>query len=545
MHRQMRFEKISAFLKKRLVAAIFFAGLAAPALAADPENCGTIVIPPNSDITSFSPLFADLQANGQAALLMYPALIWLNSDDEIDWSRSLASAITSPDNGLNYDITLRPWVWSDGVAVTSADVLYNFKLIKELGPNYPGYGSGGMPFLIKSITAPDALHVHIVLTHAVNPEWFIYNGISQLQPLPAHDWSRYTLDQIFQLQSTPSFYRVVDGPLKLVSFHPGLTATFVPNPAWPGPPVHFNQFVFSMIESDGASLQQVEAGDIDFTAVPTEFWNNVQNLPGLKLVYLAPQSTWDYIGLNFRNNKIAFLRDVRVRDAIEDAIDQPTMIKLVLHGQGYPVYGPITSADGQFMAPQLKAGNYPVGYDPAKALALLAQAGFTRGPDGVMQKNGTKLSFTALSPTGSTEGNEMSEFIQADLAKIGIDMKIREMEFNQMIALEDSQSDNWDAVFGGWAAGGYPSGETAFQTGAYDNSSDYSNPEMDQLINDSINKPGLDALFKYEIYASAQQPEIFTPAPWPPLLVRDRMQGVAAFYDPGGLDVTKLYCTAK
>ncbi|MDE8346291.1 MAG: ABC transporter substrate-binding protein, partial [Acidocella sp.] len=381
MHREMN---PRGRLMKHIAAAAFaLALLTAPAQAADARDCGTVVVPPNSDITSFSPLFADLLANGQAAELMYPALIWLNAQDDIDWSRSLASAITSPDNGLTYDITLRPWTWSDGVPVTSADVLYNFKLIKALGPEYPGYGSGGMPFLIKSITAPDASHVQIVLTHPVNAEWFIYNGISQLQPLPAHDWSRYSLDQIFQLQSTPSFYHVVDGPLKLVSFRPGLTATYVPNPAWPGPKMHFKRFVFDTIESDGAALQQVEAGEIDFTAVPTEFWRNVQHLPGLHLVYLPPQSTWDYIGLNFRNPKVAFLRDVRVRDAIQDAIDQKGLIKLALHGQGYAVYGPITSADGQFMAPQLRAGDYPVGYDPARARALLAQAGFSPGPDGI------------------------------------------------------------------------------------------------------------------------------------------------------------------
>jgi peptide/nickel transport system substrate-binding protein len=171
-----------------------------PVAHADQDDCGTIVVPTGigissgADITSFNPLIADSLYNAAAANLMYQGLIWINGHtEEIDWSRSLASAISSPDNGTTYNVTLRPWHWSDGVPVTTADVAYTFRLIKALGTTYSGFGAGGMPNIIKSLNIINATQFQVVLKRRVNPTWYIYNGLEQLLPLPAHSWGRHTL----------------------------------------------------------------------------------------------------------------------------------------------------------------------------------------------------------------------------------------------------------------------------------------------------------------------------------------------------------------
>ena len=93
-----------------------------PVFAETPGNCGTIVIPTglgvtsSADVTSLNPLLGNSLYNVQAASLMYLGLIWIDgADNQIDWRRSLASAITTQDNGTTYDVTLRPWHWSPGV----------------------------------------------------------------------------------------------------------------------------------------------------------------------------------------------------------------------------------------------------------------------------------------------------------------------------------------------------------------------------------------------------------------------------------------------
>jgi peptide/nickel transport system substrate-binding protein len=511
--------------------------------AAETGDCGTLVIPTTADVTSFSPLLGSSLANGQAAQLMYASLLWISATGQIDWSRSLASAVTSPDNGLTYDITLRPWHWSDGQPVTATDVIYMVSLIRQFGPAFGGYGQGGMPNLLQTVTARDALHVRIVLTRKVNPEWFIYDGLAQIIPLPEHAWRGFSLDQMVQRQSEPSFYNVVDGPLKLAGFAPDQYVVYVPNPAYDGPKMHFDRLVMPFIESDGASIEQIEAGDIDLTSLPMEFWSGVQHLRGVHIEILPELPTWNYILLNFHNQDVGFFDDVRVRQALAEAQDQNEIIALALHGVGYAVYAPINAADAMFEAPSIAAGRYPLRFDPAGARALLRAAGYAPGPDGIMQKHGQRLSFVVLSPSGSTEQDEVDEIIQRGFRAVGIDMKIHEIAFNQMLALDNGPPQGWQAEMMGQFFAGFPSGEAMFLSGAAGNNGGYSDPTMDRLIEASISQPGLDALHAYEIYASLRQPVIFSASEITALLVVNRLHGAAGFYQAGGLAPDTLYCT--
>ena len=526
--------------------------VAQTARADAPENCGTIVIPTGlgvssgADITSFNPLLVNSLYNQQAAGLMYLGLIWVNGNTgQIDWSRSLASSITSPDNGTTYDVTLRDWHWSDGVPVTTADIAYTFGLIKALGTNYVGYGAGGMPDIIKALRIISPTQFQVILKHPVNVSWFTYNGLGQLLPLPAHSWGKYTLDQIWQNQSSPEFFNVVDGPLFAKRLDIGLDLVMVPNPNFDGPKLHFDRLVFKFLESDGAAIQGLEAGDLDMANVPDALWNAVQHLPDVSIVTLPPDESFNEIVMNMKNPNVPFFRDVRVRDAMADAIDQEGMIKLIDHGAGEVIYGPVPPVPPTFLSPAMRAGHYPVGYDPAKSRALLSAAGYVPGPDGILQKDGKKLSFTFLMLTGDAVIAQVTEFIQSDLAKIGIQMKVHEIEFNQLVALLNTPKADWQAAGLGETVTGYPTGEELFATNSFQNSGGYSDPTMDRLIEESTNMPGLNGLFAYEDYASAQQPVIFFGREQISVLVRGRIHGMQNFVDGlGQYYPDQLYCAA-
>jgi peptide/nickel transport system substrate-binding protein len=534
----------------RFLLLLFALLAAAPALAQDKGDCGTIIIPTGvgvgsgADITSFSPMFGTSLYNAQAASLLYLGLIWLDADRQIDWPRSLASSITTPDQGLTYLVTLRTWHWSDGVPVTTADVTYTFNLIKQMGTTYPGYGTGGMPMIIKSLDVIDATHFKVVLTHRVNPLWYIYNGLAQLSPLPAHAWSRYNVDQQWQAQSTPAFFNVVDGPLKIQRLDVGLDAEFVPNPAYEGPKMHFERLIFRFVESNGAAIQALQSGDLDMANLPDSLWNATKDLPGIYKTPLPPSSGWNEIDLNFQNPAVAFLKDVRIRDAMQDAINQPAMVKLVFHDYGTMVFGPLPPLPPNFLAPDLRAGKFPVGYDPKKAKQLLAQAGFTPGPDGILQKSGKKLSFVTLYSTGDADIEQEAELIQSFLRAVGIDMQLRQIEFNQELALFNGPPAGWQTAIIGETLGAYPTGESSYETGGGENFEGYSDPEMDKLITASMNQPGMDGLYAYEDYVLAQQPAITYPESDVVVLARDRIHGIANFIDSeANYYPDQLYCT--
>ncbi len=515
------------------------------------SDCGTIIVPPGigegpgADVTSFNPLLVQSLYNQEATYLIFMQLIWINRYHQIDYSRSIASSVTSPDSGKTYDVTLRKWHWSDGVPVTSADVAYTYGLLKQLGSTSPEYGDGGMPDIIQSFNILDATHFTIVLKYSVNPTWFILNGLQTLQPLPQHFWGRYTLDQIWQNQSSPWFFSVVDGPLLIQKLVVGQEAVFVPNPNYDGPRVQFDRFIMQFMNSEGMELQAVESHDVDITNLPFALWDAAQHLPGLHIVQLPPSYSWHELIPNMLNPATPFFADVRVRDAISDAINQPEMIGLAMHGHGVPVYGPVPPVPVTFLSPAARAGDYPVAYNPEKARALLEQAGFAPGPDGIMQKKGERLAFTLMIPADQVMRIEMAESIQQNLHAIGIDMKVHQVEFNQMMALNVGPPEGWEAMMFASTVNAYPSGEDQFKVGGFYNTNGYASPTMDKLVDASTNEPGLGGLFAFEDYASAQQPVIFLPVEAYAVLVRNGLEGVENFLNPLGLwDPGALYCTA-
>jgi len=538
---------------RRALSILLLAALGAAPAKAAPGDCGTIVIPTGigvasgADITSLNPLLVNSLYNQTAASLMFQPLIWINGNTgQIDWSRSLASAITTPDNGTTYDVTLRPWHWSDGVPVTTADVAYAFSLIKQFGTTYSAYGAGGMPDIVKALNIISPTQFQVVLKHQVNPNWYIYNGLGQLEPLPQHAWGKYGADQIFQSQSDTSFFQVMDGPLLPQKLEIGLDLVMVPNPGWEGPKLHFNRLIWKFVESDGQTVQQVESGDLDMANVPMGLWNAVQNLPGIYMVNLPPSLDFNEIMLNFRNPKVAFFNDVRVRQAMADALNQAEMVALIDHGHGTEIYGPVPPVPPTYLTPAMKAGHYPVSYDPAKAIALLQEAGYRPGPDGIMQKNGQRLSFTYLNLTGDVLIEQITEMTQAYLKQVGIEMKVRDIEFNQMLALLNNPQADWQAAGLGEETTGYPTGEDLYKTGSFENSGGYSDPTMDKLIDESTDQPGLQGLYDYETYASAQQPVLFLEKESISILARNNIHGVRDFMDPAyNYYPDKLYCTGE
>jgi peptide/nickel transport system substrate-binding protein len=517
-----------------------FVALAAP----DTGDCGTVIAEANNDISSFSPLYANDEGNSRAAQLLFQPLVWVSRTGNVDFTRSIAANIDVSPDMTEFVITLRSWRWSDGVPVTAADVVYDAQMIQRLGVSYPNYGTGGIPNQIKSVTALDPMHVRILLNSPANPLWFIDNGLSQITPLPAHAWSGKSLTSLYQTQSDPAFFTVVDGPMRIARLDSGMDAVFVPNPTYVGPKLHLQRLVLNFIHGDGAALQQVEAGDLDFAPVPKELLNAVQHLPGLHLEPLSPPSFWYYLCLNFQNPAAAFFRDVRVRQAMQDALDQKAMIRLAFHGLGDAVYTAIPPVNANMLAPGLVKGDYPVGYDPDKARALLAAAGFVPGPQGILQKHGQPLSLTVLTASGSADEADMVLMMQAQLRVVGIDMKLHQVAFGQMMQALQNEPQDWEAAQLGTVSNPYPSGEGMFFTDAGENSGGYSDPEMDRVIAASIHKPGLAGLYDYETYMAAQQPVIFLATERNLDLVSNRIHGVGGFGDGELLAPDALSCTA-
>lgn len=151
-----------------------------------------------------------------------------------------------------------------------------------------------------------------------------------------------------------------------------------------------------------------------------------------------------YIGYNLRR---PLFRDVRVRRALGMAINVDDLIQYVLYGEAQRTSGPYYR-NQRYYDPDTPL----LPYDPEGAKALLAEAGWTPGPDGILQKDGERLAFKLITNNGNPQRKAILTIAQDAWKRIGID--VRTQAFEWTVFLEDFVNKNeFDAVVLAWGGG--------------------------------------------------------------------------------------------
>jgi peptide/nickel transport system substrate-binding protein len=508
---------------------------------ANAAPCGTLVIPSAigqddpAAVTSLNPLIGNSIYNQQSVNLLYRPLTWIGQNGQADPDRSLAQSVDSFDGGTRFVVTLKPWRWSDGVPVTADDVLFTFELIQELGPVFAYAGQGGLPDRIASVRAIDASHAEIRMKSPTDPQWFILDGLAAFYPLPRHAWARQGADMgrdaLWQRQTDPGLVAVVDGPFKLERFVPNQTISYVPNPLYGGHQAEVARLVIDFLEG-GSALHALRAGDVDMAQIRPALWNSVGNLPHIAIKHLLPSYGYATLTFNMKQERAPFFRDARVRRALTDAADQKTIIDVVYRGESTENRTAIPAEATQYRSPAVREGRLPVRTDLALAASELDAAGWRMGPDGVREKEGVRLAFTALFPVSSSDVLQVMQILQQNYRALGVAMRIQPVDFNTLIATSVGDAAGWDAVFVAVVDTGYPDGTGWYDTGGVNNAGGYANPRMDALIHASTAEGGLNALYGYEDLFAAEQPVNILPEGGFRLLVSDRVHGVDDFVNP-------------
>ncbi|HAL26615.1 MAG TPA: ABC transporter substrate-binding protein, partial [Chloroflexi bacterium] len=199
--------------------------------------------------------------------------------------------------------------------------------------------------------------------------------------------------------------------------------------------------VFSVVPDPNTQIAQALSGDIGLMLLDDKA--AVDRVKSASNLVVAPRPLVQYYWLALNQTDERFT-DVRVRQAFVDAIDRQAIINTVEHGYGSIANSAISPALKAYYDPSL-ASHYP--YDPAKAKALLAAAGWTPGADGVLVKDGKPFRFTMdVGQKGPLE--PVNALIQQDLKKIGVVADLNTMEWNSyiqkvVVRREYTASVNW------------------------------------------------------------------------------------------------------
>jgi len=272
--------------------------------------------------------------------------------------------------------------------------------------------------------------------------------------------------------------------------------TVVKNDLWWNGTPGLDTLVLTPITDPNTRAMAIESGEIDFTCdVPYNEVPGIAQMPG----YTVEKYNKARMYMLVLNLNESSLGDLKVRQAISDAIDRQAIAQNVLYGMGSPAAGPFMST----MA-WTNTSLTPYTINLTDANALLDEDGWVNGTDGIREKNGQKLSFTLLTFPNRPGLPPMAEAIAAELKDIGVSVQVQ-VETSGAISAQVSTG-VWDMELTTYATAmvpdpGYILKELYTTNGTY-NSGKYSNPQLDALIANASDTKDLNE--RYQLYEEAQ-----------------------------------------
>ncbi len=245
---------------------------------------------------------------------------------------------------------------------------------------------------------------------------------------------------------------------------------------------HVDKFVAKPFADQNIMTQALMFNAIDMIVLVNP--RDIPEIQGDKRFILQPYNalSYSFFGYNVRNPLLA---DKRVRKAFTHAVNRQEMLDSFFNGQGTIISGPFAPGSWAY-----NLDVQPLAFDPQKAVALLQEAGFTRGSDGIMQKDGKKLSLSLKVPI-EKESEAVKRVVLAFknyLKNIGVEIKV---EFKEWQAWKEDVflEHDFDVIFASWVFDDSADISSLFHSGEIgawkNNFGGYSNPEVDGLINES------------------------------------------------------------
>ena len=318
----------------------------------------------------------------------------------------LAKIETRPDGskGMAVTIKLKPGLsWADGIPVTAKDIAFTWKLGRDPASGFSNPNPWTRATSV-DVVDPQTAILHLDHVRADYNQWDQILPEHIEGPIVAKATQPGDYINATNFNRAPVNPGLYDGPYMITAYQSGNQIVLEPNPHWPGTKPGFKRIVLRHIESTAALNANLLSGDIDMVAGEGVGLTIDQVLalqkqhPDQFHYEFKPSLTYEHIDLQ-KDNKL--LADVRVRKALLMATDRQTMVDRLFQGKQ-----PVAATWVNPLSPNYDPSIPVIKYDPAGAKALLKDAGFTPGPDGICHNAaGDRLSLEI----GTTAGNRLRE----------------------------------------------------------------------------------------------------------------------------------------
>ncbi|HSF02904.1 MAG TPA: peptide-binding protein, partial [Solirubrobacterales bacterium] len=404
-----------------------------------PAYGDTLIEASIGNVSSLIPNITSDQSSHEVGDLMYSGLVTLGRNLEI--APELATSWSFSPDCLTLDFKLRDNVrWHDGVPFTADDVVFTWRA--TMNPKTPSpYKSDFADVERVEAQGPQAVRVTYRKPYAkALLSWAV-------TMLPRHLLERYVEEG--KIREAPQNWTapVGTGPYRFKEMKSGEKIVFVANQDYfkGRPPI--SRIVYRVIPSQATIFLEVKAKGVDVASLTALQYKRQTEYPAFEKAYNKFRyagAGYTYLGFNLKDKRFA---DPRVRRAFAHAINKRELLDGVVLGLGREATGPFrpgTWADN----PEVKS----IPFDPKRAAALLAEAGWTRNGKGVLEKDGQRFAFELLTNQGNDERKKIAEIVQASLRELGVQVEIRVLEWAALLK-EHVKKRQFDAIVLGWGTG--------------------------------------------------------------------------------------------
>ncbi|MDR5682962.1 MAG: peptide ABC transporter substrate-binding protein [Armatimonadota bacterium] len=310
----------------------------------------------------------------------------------------------------------RTYTWHDGRPVTALDVSWTYLMARN--PRSPTVSR----FVLRKIENMQVPNPNDPYALVVNwNERYPFANLGH-SILPRHRLERQYLQDPSRLKAHPEATAPTgNGPYRFVEWVRGSHITLEAYDRFPEGRPQIRRIVFRWILDATVLQANAIAGQVDVTDINNFDCVQVAEIerrnPDVAGHY-TPALIWEHIDFNLDNE---WLRDVRVRHALAHAINRAQLAELACPGGRQPVAH-------TWLPPRHEAHNPNVrqyAFDQARARALLAEAGFTPGPDGILRdRQGRPFSISIMTTAGNRLREQVQQVMRDQLRQVGVDLRI-------------------------------------------------------------------------------------------------------------------------
>ena len=374
--------------------------------------------------------------------------------------------------------------WHDGVDVTADDVQFSLDALAN-----PDVGSAYTGTFLETVESWRVIDEDTIELVAKEPVYTFLFDIQTAWIVPKHIWGDIPVSEWRTdpgaTGADPS--RVVGtGPFKFGEWRQGESITLNRNDDYYGKVPNIDSYVLRIWPDQTAIVNALLNGEVDAAGLEPADISTVEGTPGIKVAHYPTQS-FIYYEFNLDPEVTTRWQDQRVRQALLYALDRESIVNDILLQYAEVAQGTQPVISYAYAPDQIRT-NYA--YDPEKAKALLADAGWTdTDGDGILDKDGQALSFELLYASGSPTTDQIVAYMQDAWGAIGVEATPRSLEFPALIEATTTNPTfeialygfNWDATFIQDAMFGCDQYQVGF------NDMKYCNPELDK-INDQAKR---------------------------------------------------------